>query len=157
MRAWLLLALLGSAPVFAKDKPQYSYQDGVLQAFRMQTTGNKCTGTADTSGTVSANTDSSGDTRGTVNATTNGSASCRDTERPLYTIKSGENTYVLTPDHNTGTNIGVAMFPLAGVLTKNSSLAYQPPGTAVKLRSDGNHFFVKVGKKESMYSVVGAQ
>jgi hypothetical protein len=40
------------------------------------------------------------------------------------------------------------------VFTKNSSLAYQLPGTQIKLRSDGKHFFVKVGKRESMYSIV---
>ena len=32
-------------------------------------------------------------------------------------------------------------------------LMFQPPQTPIKLRSDGRHFFVKLGDRESMYSV----
>ena len=154
MRTLVFFVLFGSTLALAKDKPQYSYQDGVLLSFRMQPTGSECTNNDETSGTVNANTDSNGDTSGRVSTNTTGTASCRDTERALYTIKSGGSTYLLTPDHSTGANLGMALFPLAGVFTRNSSLAYQLPGTQIKLRSDGKHFFVKVGKRESMYSIV---
>src|ERR1700753_853690 len=97
----LVLCFLLTLPAAGKDRPQYTYQDGVLQSFRTEHTGTTCSHTSDTSGAVNANTDDSGNTSGTINATTTGSTSCADTERALYTIKSGDNTFVLTPDRGT--------------------------------------------------------
>jgi hypothetical protein len=39
MKALIALALLGSAIAYAKDKPQYTYQDGVFQSFRTEQPG----------------------------------------------------------------------------------------------------------------------
>jgi hypothetical protein len=154
MRA-LLLCFFLTLPAAAKDKSQYVYQDGVLQSFRTEQTGTKCSQTSDMSGTMNANTDSNGETNGTVNATTTGSASCKDTERVLYTVKSGNNTFVLTPDHGAGAKAGMM---LGGGWTtafaKNSVLANQLPGIALLLRGDGKHYYVKIGTRESMYAAV---
>jgi hypothetical protein len=38
--------------------------------------------------------------------------------------------------------------------SKYSSLDHQLPGTALKVRDDGRHFYVRVGNRESMYSAV---
>src|ERR1700729_141291 len=106
MKALIALVLLVSAPVFAKDKPQYTHQNGVLVAFHTEHTGTNCSQSADTSGTVNANTDDNGNTRDTVKSTTSGNESGRDTERALYTVKSGANVFVLTPDRGAGAKAG---------------------------------------------------
>jgi hypothetical protein len=155
MKPLIALVLLGSALAFAKDKPQYTYQDGVLVAFHTEHTGTRCSQSADTSGTVNANTDDSGNTSGTVRSTTSGTTSCKDTERPLYTVKSGDNVFVLTPDHGAGAKAG-EMLSLGWSTTfaKNSVLANRLPGTALLLRGDGKHYYVKIGNRESMYATV---
>src|ERR1700684_3548111 len=108
MRALVLFCLL-TLPAAAKDRPQYTYQVGVLQSFRTEHTGTTCSHSSDTSGTVNAKTDDDGNTNGTVNATTSGNTSCQDTERALYTVKSGDNTFVLTPDRGNGAKAGAML------------------------------------------------
>lgn len=157
MRA-LVLCFLLTLPAAGKDRPRYTYQDGVLESFRTEHTGTQCSHTSDTSGTVNANTDSDGDTNGTVNATTIGSTSCADTERALYTVKSGENTFVLTPDHGTGAKAGAVLsMGWSAAFAKSSVLANRLPGTALLLRGDGKHYYVKIDNRESMYAAVGVQ
>jgi hypothetical protein len=56
MRALVLFFLL-TLPAARKDRPQYTYQDGVLQSFRTEQTGTRCSQSSDTYGTVNANTD----------------------------------------------------------------------------------------------------
>jgi hypothetical protein len=158
MKALIALVLLGSAVAFAKDKPQYTYQDGVLQSFRTEQTGTQCSHSSDTSGTVNARTDDYGNTRGTVDATTTGSTSCKDTERALYTVKSGDNTFVLTPDHGAGAKAGQMLsLGWSTAFTKNSVLANRLPGTVLLLRGDGKHYYVKIGTRESMYAAVAVR
>lgn len=158
MKALALLFLLTIPIAFAKDKPVYSYHDGVLQSFRTERTGKSCSSDADTNGTVNANTDDSGSTNGTVHATTTGSTTCHDTERALYTIKVAENTLVLTPAlSGKGTAAGLATLGWSSVFAKNSVLAHQLPGTRIQIRSDGKHYFVKIADRESLYSIVGAE
>jgi hypothetical protein len=85
MKVLITFVLLGSAIAYAKDEPQYTYQDGVLQSFRTEQTWTNCSHSSDPSGTVNANTDDRGSTKGTVKATTTGSTSCKETERmPLH-------------------------------------------------------------------------
>jgi hypothetical protein len=157
MRALVLFFLL-TLPAAGKDRPQYTYQDGVLQSFRTEQTGTQCSHTSDTSGTVNANTDDDGRTNGTVDATTTGRTSCEDTERALYTVKSGDNTFVLTPDRGTGAKAGALLsMGWSTVFAKNSVLANRLPGTVLLLRGDGKHYFIKIGNRESMYAAVAVR
>jgi hypothetical protein len=154
----LVLFFLLTLPAARKDRPQYTYQDGVLQSFRTEQTGTRCSQSSDTSGTVNANTDDDGRTNGTVNATTTGSTSCEDTERALYTVKSGENTFVLTPDRGTGAKAGALVsMGWSTAFAKSSVLANRLPGTALLLRGDGKHYYVKIGDRESMYAAVAVR
>jgi hypothetical protein len=156
MKALLMLGLL-SVPASAKDKPIYTYQSAVLQSFHSETTGTHCSGSADTDGTVDVNTNG-GSTRGTTQSTTSGSATCSDRQRVVYKIKTGENTVFLTPysplKKEGGGLIGLGWNK---AFAKDSVLAYQLPGATLQIRSDGKHYYVKVGDRESAYTVVGAQ
>jgi hypothetical protein len=40
---------------------------------------------------------------------------------------------------------------------KSSVLALRLPGTALLLRGDGKHYYVKIGDRESMYSAVAVR
>lgn len=107
---------------------------------------------------MNANTDEDGRTTGTLNATTTGSTSCADTERALYTVKSGENTFVLTPDHGTGAKAGALLsMGWSRVFAKNSVLANRLPGTVLLLRGDGKHYYIKIGNRESIYATVAVR
>ncbi len=142
----------------AKEKPQYTYQDGVLKSFRTEHTGTRCSESADTTGDVNGTVDDTGTVNGTVRSTTSGSSSCTDQERALYTIQSGANTFVLTPDRGAGAKTGALLsMGWSTAFAKNSVLAYRLPGTALLLRSDGKHYYVKIGNHESMYAVVGVR
>jgi hypothetical protein len=83
---------------------------------------------------------------------------CHDTQRALYTFKVAENTFVLThltqAESGKGTAAGIATLGWSRVFAKNSVLAYQLPGTRIQIRSDGKHYFVKIGDRESLYSIV---
>ena len=155
MKALAFSLLLSTTLAVAKDKSVYSYQDGVLQSFRTEQTGKKCSSDADTNGTVNATTDDAGNTNGTVRATTTGTTTCHDTQRTLYTVKVAENILVVTPaESGKATAAGFATLGWSRVFAKNNVLAYQLPGTPIKIRSDGKHYFVKIGDHESIYSVV---
>ncbi len=147
MKALLLGVLLCVTPAFANEKPQYTYQDGVLQGFHRGPSESRCVERTDSSGSVSSTThnyDSS------VDLSTTGSSSCTDEYTVVFTVKSGGATYILTPRGDSDETKG-------GLLTRamiwHSVLQNQPPQTPIKLRSDGRHFFVKIGDRESMYSV----
>jgi hypothetical protein len=70
----------------------------------------------------------------------------------------GGNTLVLTPyaplKREGGGLVGLGWNK---AFTKDSVLAYQLPGATFQIRSDGKHYYAKVGQRESAYSVVGAQ
>lgn len=154
----LLCLFFISLSASAKDKPQYTYQDGVLQTVKRVASGLNCTSNGETTGRVDTNTDSAGRTDGTVNASTNTSTSCADRYQWLYTVKTGDNVYVLTPTHGTGARVGTALsLGWGGYFLKSSALANQLPGTLVKLRSDNSGIHVKVGSRESLYRVVSAE
>src|SRR5580698_5269100 len=92
MRATVLFLLL-TLPAAGKDRPQYNYQDGVLVSFRTEQNGVDCSHTVNPSDDGSAT----------------GRSSCQDTERALYTVRSGDNTFVLTPDHGSGAKAGAVL------------------------------------------------
>lgn len=158
MKYLLAFLLLCCSLAWAKKKPSYTYQDGVLISFRTETAGSLCSQTANTSGTVHANTDDAGNTDGNMNATTTGYSNCSNTRRALYTVKSGNNILVLSPALSEKAAVrGMATMGWSFLFTKNSVLAYQLPGTHFLLRADGKHYFVKLGKRESMYEIVEAK
>lgn len=61
----------------------------------------------------------------------------------LYTVRSGDNTYVLEYE-------GAAFY-------RPSVLANCLPGTKVKIAMDRKHFYVRIGNKESKFQVIEAK
>jgi hypothetical protein len=68
----------------------------------------------------------------------------------VFKIESGGATYILTPRGDPDASKGGL---LTRALIPHSVLANLPPQTPIKIRSDGRHFFVKIGDRESEYSV----
>jgi hypothetical protein len=67
----------------------------------------------------------------------------------LYTVKSGDNTFVLTPDRGTDAKAcALLSMGWSTVFIKNSVLANRLPGTALLLRGDGKHYFIKIGNPD---------
>lgn len=135
------LVLLTSMAL-AKDKhPDSDYQDGVLVSFRTVVTGNDCS----SSGTVKGSVDDSGD----VDTRSDASSSCSNDTVRLYTVRVSDNTFELRPAITGGT--------LRAAFMKGSVLNNQLPGTMIKVRSDKGKIFVKIGDRESPYSVTSAK
>jgi hypothetical protein len=135
----------------AKDKhPDSDYQDGVLVSFRTIVTGNDCS----SSGTVKGTVNDSGD----VDANSNTRSSCSDDSVRLYSIKVGDNMFELEP-MVTGKEAaaGIATMGWGALFMKRSVLSNQLPGTRLKVRSDKGKIFVKIGDRESPYSVTSAK
>lgn len=158
----VLLSLLLSALVLpawaAKHTPTYDYQNATLVALHEQAVGSSCSHSSTTNGTVDATTNDDGYTNGTVNSTSYGSSNCSDDMRWLYTVKTDENTFVLTPDHSGKVKTGAVLsMGWSAMFVKASVLANRLPGTKVLIRSDGKHIYVKLDKRESMYSIVEAR
>jgi hypothetical protein len=117
------------------------YQDGTLTKVRTTVVSNAC----------SSSTQSDAATYGnTARRTLDASARCSDIQGALYTVQVGRTQYELTPDHSRVARVS-AHLPLSGAFLHQSSLANHQPGTAVKLRSEGDTFFVLVDKHESQY------
>jgi len=67
----------------------------------------------------------------------------------LYAVRSGENTFVLTPDRGAGAKAGALLsMGWSTVFSKNSVLANRLPGTVLLLRGDGKHYFIKIGNRD---------
>lgn len=148
-----LAVLLISATAFAA-KPQPDYQDGIFRGLHVSQVGTRCQSYGDTNGTVQANTDTAGSTNGTLNASTTTSTSCSPRMRYEYTVLVGQQLLVLTPKES----IGSALVPgIAMAFHKNSTLAGKLPGEQIQLRSEGGTIYVKSGKRESAYVMIGAQ
>jgi len=107
------------------------YEDGTLVSFRTVNTGQSCTHTTNTSGTV--------DDSGNVKASSSGTTNCSDDLERQYTVKVGNNTFVI-----------------AHVGFTHSVLWNSLPGAAFKMRFDGKHVYVKVADKESKFFLVSA-
>lgn len=158
--AILLLCL--SLPCFAGKKDGPVYQEAVLKDFHMVDDGKFCTTSGDTSGTVHSN----GNNTGTISGTTSSTTSCHPRTAAMYTVVAGDHVLTLTPHQSggkTAAKAGTAFLTLGiGVivwnsLEKSSTLYGVLPGTAIKLRSDEGIVYVKVGKRESMYSIVSME
>jgi hypothetical protein len=138
-----------AAPALANNKPQYTYQAGILQGFRRGQSGSNCIEGTNASGTVSTSLDSFGSTGGKAFANAAGASSCDENYSVVYIVKSGGATYALTPRGDSDESKGGL---LIRALIPHSVLDHQPPQTPIEIRSDGRHFFVKIGDRESVYS-----
>ncbi len=121
-------ALSGAA--FGASIAPVSYHDGTLVSFTQQTPASNCSSKSE--------------------------LDCTDDDQ-LYVVKSEGIVYTLTPVGTaTGSIAQKATLGWSRTLTKTSSLYHQQPGTALQLRDDGKHLFVKVGNRESRYTTVEA-
>jgi hypothetical protein len=151
----LLVLIVLSCSVAAAQTPLIPYQDGVLVSFGMVSTGTGCS----SNGTVSAKVQDNG----TVNGTTNSTSSCSDSEMRQYIVRVGNNTFAVRPMISGKQTAGeaalvVATIGYAALFIRNRDiLANQLPGAHVSIRSHGSGFQVKIGKKDSLYSIAGAQ
>lgn len=147
----LTLAVLGQ-PAFAKENKHADsdYQDAVLVKFVTVTTGSSCSSSGDTNGKV--------DDNGNVSATSSGTTNCANRTKRHYTLSVGQQTFVIEPEPTRGQK-GTALATLgwSAAFAKQSVLADQLPGTHVMVRTDADGFWVKIGKRESLYRVVAAQ
>ena len=126
----LIAGLLAfSSAAFAASVAPLGYHDGTLVSFSMPASGSNC---ADSS-----------------------EQSCSDINRAQYMVKSEGILYALTPVNSaTGSIAERATLGWSKAFSKSSSLYHQELGTALQLRDDGRHLFVKVGNRESKYSAV---
>ena len=137
-----IFALLFAMPLtLAGASDPAVYQDGVLAQTRTVVVGNSCSTSTQTDAAAYGNT-----ARRTLDA----SARCSDIRGAVYTVKVGSMDYELTPDHSRVARAS-SYLPLSAAFLKQSSLANHMAGTPVKLRSEGDAFFVLVGKRESQY------
>jgi hypothetical protein len=121
-----------SGVAFAANIAPLSYHDGTLVSFSMPASANKCAGGSE--------------------------QTCSDVNRAQYIVKSEGILYAVTPVSSaTGTIAERATLGWSKAFSKSSSLYHQQLGTALQLRDDGRHLFVKVGKRESKYSAVEAR
>ena len=114
----LLVTLILCSAASAKDKSGSRYQGAIFQETHTESVRMNC------------------DATGYGSSMTN----CRDAEMLVYTVKSGETVYTLTP---------------AGTVPHRESLWKQAPGAAVAVWNDGKHVHVRTGAKESQYDVIG--
>lgn len=142
-----IFALLLALPLTLAASDPVAYQDGVLTRVRTIVVGNSCSSSTQTDAATYGNT-----ARRTLDA----SARCSDIRGAVYTVVVGSTEYELTPDHSRVARAS-SYLPLSATFLKQSSLANHMAGTPVKLRSEGDAFFVLVGKRESQYRVFTAR
>jgi hypothetical protein len=152
-----LLLLATTLPAFAKERPVY--QDGILQTVSTQLHGRSCRTYGDTSGDITARTDSEGQTTGKIDATTTSITNCRPSEVAYYTVTVGQQRFVVAAASNPMKAESAALtMGISSMFYKNCVLYGQLPGTAIKIRSDGNgNLHIKVGKRESNFKLISAQ
>lgn len=148
----LALALLCcfSLAASASKKPEPVYQDGVLIKVQDVDNGVKC----HTDATGNGHSDDNGNTRSEATADT----TCSERIKHLYTVKVGDSLFILEASQsNKQKGIGMATLGWSNAFNKENVLAYQLPGSHVQVRSDENGIHIKVGKRESLYTVVGGR
>ena len=126
----LLVGLLASTgAAFAASNAPISYHDGTLVSFVTPSSGSNCGADAH--------------------------EACSDEDQAQYVVRSEGILYALTPvSTSTGSIAERATLGWSRAVSRNSSLYHQPAGTAVQLRDDGRHLFVKVGSRESRYIAI---
>jgi hypothetical protein len=129
------LCFLLCAQAWAKPHKDANYQDAVLVSFKDVKGDSSCTST----GTVKANTDSSGDTTASTASETN----CRNRIVRQYTVQLGSNMFVIVYGYN--------------FLSLHNDLSKLLPGAHLRVRSDKSGFYVRIGDKEARYNIVEAK
>jgi hypothetical protein len=118
-----------SGVAFAANIAPLSYHDGTLVSFSTPAAESNCAG--------------------------NSEQTCSDVNRVQYIVRSEGILYAVTPVSSaTGSIAEMATLGWGKAFSKSSSLYHQQLGTALQLRDDGRHIFVKVGNRESKYSAV---
>ena len=121
-----------SSAAFAANIVPVSYHEGTLVSFSIPASGSNCTVSSE--------------------------QSCSDVYRAQYMVKSEGILYALTPVNSATASIAErATLGWSNAFSKSSSLYHQQLGTALQLRDDGRHLFVRVGNRESKYSAVEAR
>ena len=150
MKVLAALLLCLSTCAFAKDEP--TYQDGTLKDFKTVQQGQTCRTAGGSSSSVNTNTSDNGITTGSIDTSSGASTRCSPNMVAFYTVTVGEHEYVVTPHH-----MPLSSSPIAMAFHKNSDLAGVLPGTPVKVRTEGDNFYVKIGKRESTFKLVSAK
>lgn len=128
----------------AEVKPDY--QNAVLRSFRTIPSGQNCS--AGTNGEISRNGDYSSHTN----------VNCSDTTKALYTIVFAGQVMVVEPSHSGKSKAGnIVSLGYSSLFWKNNCLYGQLPGTHLLLRSSGDQYQIRVGKKESLFRLVSAE
>jgi hypothetical protein len=118
-----------SGVAFGANIAPLSYHDGTLVSSFMPPSESNCAGSSE--------------------------QTCSDVNRAQYIVKSEGILYSVTPVSSaTGSIAERATLGWGKAFSKSSSLYHQQLGTALQLRDDGRHLFVKVGNRESKYSAV---
>src|SRR5580698_1453779 len=142
MKTAVIAVLLSACTFAAQTSTQTDYHDAVLISFKTVYDGADCS----TSGTVNAKTDSNGNASGTTAANT----SCSDSTVTLYTVRAGDNIFVLRPTMNgkqLARNSAIVIGTLgygALFVGRKSALKNQLPGAHILIRSQGGNMQVKV-------------
>ena len=131
----LLCAFVTIAFAKPKSRPDSDYQDGVLVSFQIVAAGSDCSSSGSLKGSV--------DDSGSVEGTSNSSGSCYNIGVRLYTIKVGDNTFVIkhAPEN----------------WNRKSVLDQQLPGLKFKVRTQKDRLFIRVGERESPFFAVEAR
>jgi hypothetical protein len=114
----LLVTLILCSAASAKDRPGATYQAATYQETHVESIRMNCYG----SGLGSS------------------MSACHDAQELVYTVKTGETVYMLTP---------------YGTVPHRESLWKQPAPTTVAIWNDGKHLHVRTGAKESQYDIIG--
>lgn len=148
-------ALLVFPLTAAASKPAVPYQDAVLVSFTTVADGQSCSSTP-----VYAPSNNNTQPPSQVSSV---QTACSDSQTRRYTLRVGEQSYVVEPDttgkesaRNAALIIGTIGYG-ALFVHQHDVLANQLPGAHILIRSAGNGFRVKVGKKESYYSATAME
>lgn len=163
MKTMVFAVLLSAVPVsavpaLAAEMPQDAYLDGVFQGSLRNDLGIHCSSLSElhAPSTPPGNYYRNGYSSkiSPTKTAAEDASSCAELYATEYVVKSDGATYVLTPK-------GDPVEASGGLLIRSSIpknvLNNLPSQTPVKLRSDGRHFFVKIGAHESVYSAMKMQ
>ncbi len=141
--------LLSAFSVSGAQQNTTEYREAVLVKFSLVSDGAGCSSTA---------TQNPGN-----QASANVQTYCSDSEIAHYQVQVGPQIFVLEPATSTKKKAGQAAVVIGTLgygalfMHQKDVLKGQLPGAQVLLRSVGNNISVKVGKKESLYSIVQAE
>lgn len=129
----LLVGFFAFAGVaYAADLAPASYHAGTLVSFPSHASGSNCPRTVE--------------------------QICSDDYDAEYMVKSEGILYALTPAGAvSGSFAERVMLAWSKATSRNDTLYHQQPGTALLLRDDGRHLYVKVGGRESKYTAIEAR